>query len=38
VCDKDISRLDVAMNDSLLVRRIQSIGNLDREVEQLIRL
>ena len=36
--NKDIGRLDVAVSDALRVRRIQPIGNLDREVEQFVDL
>jgi len=32
--DKDVGRLDVAVDDALLVRRVQRIGNLDCEVQQ----
>ena len=31
---EDVRWLDVAMNDPLLVRRIQPVGNLDGEIEQ----
>src|SRR6516225_3929222 len=36
--NKDIGRLDVAVSDALRVCRIQPIGYLDREVQQLVRL
>ena len=35
---KDIGRLDVTVSDALRVRRIQPVGDLDREVQQLVRL
>jgi hypothetical protein len=31
---KNVRRLDVAMDDSLLVRRIQRVGNVDAQIEQ----
>jgi hypothetical protein len=33
--DKDVRRLDVAMDNFLLMRRIERIGNLDRQFEQV---
>ena len=36
--DEDIRRLDVAVDDPLRVGRIQAICNLNRQVQQLIRL
>ena len=33
---KNIAGLDVTMNDSLAVRRVERVGNFDREVEESI--
>jgi hypothetical protein len=33
---KDIVRLDVVVSDALRVRRIQTIGNLDGEIEEVV--
>jgi hypothetical protein len=33
---KDIGRLDVVVSDALRVRRIQPIGNLDGEIEEVV--
>ena len=35
---EDIRGLDVSVNDALLVRRIQRVGDLDRQVEQRLNL
>ena len=34
--DKDICRLDIAMNDALAVRRVEGIGDFDPDGEELI--
>jgi hypothetical protein len=36
--DKNVSRLDVAMDDTFLVGRVQPIGDLDGNVQQFIDL
>jgi hypothetical protein len=33
--DEDVRRLDVAMNDLLLMRRVERVGNLNRQFEQV---
>jgi len=37
-CDKDIGGLDVAMDDALLVRRVERLGNLHTQVEHLVQV
>jgi hypothetical protein len=34
--NKDIRRLDIPVNDAARMRRIESIGDLDRQREQLL--
>ena len=36
VGDKDVCRLNVAMNDALGVSRVQSVGDLNRQTHQLL--
>jgi hypothetical protein len=38
LCDEDICRLDVAMNNSLTVRRIERVSNLNAAIEQPLQL
>ena len=35
---EDVARLDVAVNDAVAVRRVQRVGNLDTDVDDLMDL
>ena len=36
--NEDVCRLDVAMDDSLLMRRVQAVGDLNGQIQQMIDL
>src|ERR1700733_6156732 len=38
ICNKDVGRLDVTVNDALGVRTVEGVGDLDANIEKFIQL